>query len=1322
MTVLSDPSGMTPQQKRELLRGLLKKGGPIPVQPLQASYALSAAQRRLWFLHQLKPDSGRYHVVHAVKVEGPLNVEVFQRALDRVVERHESLRTTFRFDGVEPVQQVATTFSIELARAEANHGSIQEREKTATRILKQEAGRAFDLENGPLLRAGTIKIASGIHWLYVVMHHIVSDGWSLRVFLRDLMTFSIALETGSPELLPPLSHQYKDYAAWQSAQEATPEVMTQLEYWKHCFEKAPALQRLPFDYSRPEDLSDRGAQVPFSIPVETGLRFRELCEAQGATLYAGLLTAFQTLLYRYSDDEVVVTGFPVAGRSRREWEPVIGLFTNMLVMATAASPEKSFSSLMNDVSQRLIEAQANQDLPFDVLVEHLHPPRKLSHHPVFQTVLLLEEQPAGGVLGPFRFTPLEIDGGFTKFDLTLALRSGASLTGYFEYSTDLFDESTIRRMGQHFSALLEAIVTNPTQCLGELSFISPDEQRAALHEWNDTRAEYPSETSLHRLFEAQAVRFASSPAIIHRSGTVTYAELNAQANRLARNLITSGALPGGRIGIALSQSPAVIVAILATLKTGGTFVPLDPLHPTARNHELLRDCEANLVITDQKHASALAPFRVAIWNEQSIGIAADLPCDASAAAPAYIMYTSGSTGRPKGVIVPQRAVSRLVLNTNYIAIQPSDRIAQLSTFLFDASIFEIFGALLNGAAMVMIDKETALSPADFAAAAAKHRITVGFFTSSLFNHLASTVPEAFHKFHSVLVGGETVDPKWFAHLFRSGYRGKLINAYGPTEATTFSICNTVTAWDDETKSVPLGRPVSNTTAYVTNRGLGLLPPGVVGEICIGGDGLAIGYVNDDAATREKFVDNPFAPGTKLYRTGDLGRYRPNGEIEYLGRADRQLKIRGHRIEPAEIESLLEQHPAVLDAVVSATKGDPASRTLSASVIPKPGVSPTEAELREFLRFRLPDYLIPSRFTLLKTMPLSENGKLDYSKLSAVDPPRSVNAVSLGSPTTSLVLEVWKEMLGVERLSADDNFFDLGGTSLLAVRMVMQMEQRLARRIPLALFFSAPTADGFARLLEIRPKHDFQTLFCLREGDSRLAPVVVVHAGPFFHEVLSHLEIENPFWTIVKPTAAQISDPPSIEQIASLSCTELREAFPNQFPILAGYCLSGLIGFEIANQLHRDRGRTGPVVLMDVVSPSYYWERGRRARISEIAANLRYKARILRDTPAAARSTVLRGFITKCLARLTGGARETEGISESNLRFLDAARRYRPEFYPGELALVRASIRPDTDRYLGWRQFACGVAIHEVSCTHAELLKRTNAPSVAEVIKSVAASC
>jgi arthrofactin-type cyclic lipopeptide synthetase C len=585
----------------------------------------------------------------------------------------------------------------------------------------------------------------------------------------------------------------------------------------------------------------------------------------------------------------------------------------------------------------------------------------------------------------------------------------------------------------------------------------------------------------------------------------------------------------------------------------------------------------------------------------------------------------------------------------------------------------------------------------------------------LFNHLAAAAPDAFHSFRFVLVGGEAVDPKWFARVFRSGYRGRLVNAYGPTEATTFSICNVLSSWESEVGTVPIGRPIANTTAYVLDSGLRPVPPGIVGEICVGGDGVALGYINDEAATREKFVPNPFRPGTRLYRTGDLGRYRSNGEIDCLGRTDRQLKIRGFRIEPAEIESALKKHPAVDQAaVISVAESN--DRTLCAYVVLAQGSFISGTELRGWLKSRLPAYLLPASVITMDALPLTANGKLDHAKLTSprVERRKRAGTRRLCTPMESLAMSAWQKILGLPEIMPEDSFFDLGGTSLLAVQMLSELERELARTIPVALILRWPTLEAFAQALEIRPVQDSR-LFCIREGNPQLTPVVLVHGGADFRHVLQALTIENPVWTLSLPAEAEISDPPNMQQLASLYVEELQCAFPSRPPVIAGYCLSGMIGFEIARQLCGFHREAGGVVLFDVPSPPYYWSRPWSKRIGEAGSYFAYLWKIWSGLSTAKKSSSVRDATRKLRLRATGGREDYIATTSLTTRYLRAAQSYRPDHYPGRIVLLRASLRPVSDAHLGWTAFASQVEVLDTPSTHANALEPPHARRAAEAL-------
>jgi amino acid adenylation domain-containing protein len=1048
---------------------------PLLPTPRNAHLPLSFAQSRLWFLDQLKPNSAFYNIPAALRLQGQLQVTALQQSLREIIHRHSALRTNFITVDGQPVQIIHTETAWALSIVDGKDLPRGKQEIASQQLASSLAQQPFDLANEPLFRATLVVLSETEHILLMCTHHIVSDGWSMGVFVQELATLYNAYSQGQPSPLAPLVVQYADFAVWQRQWLAGEVLQTQLAYWQKQLADAPALLSLPTDRPRPPVQTFSGAHLTFGLSCELTLALTQLSQQQGVTLFMTLLAAFDVLLYRYTDTEDILVGSAIANRNRSEIEGLIGFFVNTLVMRTDVSGNPSFAELLARVRELAIDAYAHQDLPFEMLVEALQPERSLSHTPLFQVMFVLQNAPRTQIeLTGLSVSSLPAQSATAKFDLTLVMENTADgLVGVWEYNTDLFDDSTIERMAGHFQTLLEGIVANSIGQISQLPLLSEVEQQQLLVEWNDTTVDYPTDKCIHQLFEEQVQRTPDAVAVVYENQQLTYYQLNCRANQLAHYLQSLGVGADVLVGICVERSLDMVVGLLGILKAGGAYVPLDPEYPQERLSFMLEDTQLSVILTQEKLVDKL-PNRKAdvicldsndIINQQT---KYNSTTSTKADNLAYVMYTSGSTGQPKGVAVHHRAVNRLVINTNYIDIKATDVIAQASNYAFDAATFEIWGALLHGARLVGVSKDLVLSPQDFAAFMRSQGISVLFLTTALFNQIAQEVPSAFNSLRHILFGGEAVDPKWVKEVLKNGVPQRLLHVYGPTENTTFSSWYLVQDVPEDATTIPIGRAIANTQVYILDKNLQPVPVGVPGELHIGGAGLAQGYLNRPQLTAEKFIPNPFSsePNSRLYKTGDKGRYLANGNIEYLGRIDNQVKIRGLRIELGEIEAVLSQHPSVHSVVVIArvdTRGD---RHLVAYIVPQQHIALTISDLRQFLKTKLPNYMVPQAIVMLESLPLTPNGKVDSKALPAPNFQQALSATYV-APQTELeqtIARVWQQVLHREKVGIHDNFFDLGGHSLLIAQVQSQLEQLLSKKVLIVKLFQYPTINSLANYL------------------------------------------------------------------------------------------------------------------------------------------------------------------------------------------------------------------------------------------------------------------
>ena len=1036
-------------------------GGEKPQEPALARVArdeplvLSFAQQRLWFLDLLEPGSPLYNIAAAVELTGRLDVAALAAALGEVVRRHEALRMTFRDVEGEPVQVLAEpTVALPVIDLQRVAGAAESR-----RLAHAEARRPFDLQQGPLLRLTLLKIEPERHRLLLTVHHIVSDGWSMGVLVRELGALYASFRAGHPSPLPELAIQYVDYAAWQRRRLSGDILQTELAWWRDQLAGMPQALELPADHPHPARRGVRGAEHSFAIPSDGLAR---LSRRHGATLFMTLLAVFAALLRRLTGQDDLGVGTPIAGRTRVETEPLIGLFVNTLVLRVDLSGNPDFVDLLGRVRETTLSAYAHQELPFERLVEELAPERDLSRSPLVQVLFALQNAPMGPLeLPDLALAASPVPTGTARLELSCTLtETERGLAGTLEYSRDLFEAPTIARLARSFKRLLAGAVADPRRRLSELPLLSRAERQQVLVEWNDTTSAYPCDASLPELFATVAAERPDAPAIVDGDAVWSYRKLDEASSRLARHLQGLGVEPGTPVGLSLERSAELIVGMLAILKAGGAYVPLDPAYPGERLAFMLADVGARVVVDgkDFKDSKDSKDTGASSFGSLESFRSFPLPSDALA----YVIYTSGSTGRPKGVAVPHRGVVRLVRGTNYLRITPEDRVAFLASISFDAATFETWGALLNGAALVVVPETAVLSPVNLGALLRRQRVTVLHLTTALFNQVAREAPETFAPLRAVLFGGEAADASVVARLLEQGAVERLLHFYGPTESTTFS------TWARLSRSTGLtiGRPVANTMARILDRQGAPAPPLVAGELHVGGDGLAWGYWHRPELTAERFVPSPWGRGERLYRTGDLVRHRPDGRIEFLGRLDYQVKVRGFRVEPAEIEAVLRQHPQAREAAVVVRENrlvayvvvDPTDRTDPTD----PSDLPHKTALRAWLQERLPAYMVPSFFTVLPALPLTPTGKVDRKALAQLRLERtSAASVAPRTPTEELLAGIFAGVLKLEQVGVTDSFFELGGHSLLAAQVVARIRTVLGVELPVRTVFEAPTVEGLA---------------------------------------------------------------------------------------------------------------------------------------------------------------------------------------------------------------------------------------------------------------------
>lgn len=1040
---------------------------------------LSFTQQRFWFLAQLEPDRPIYNEWTAVRLTGVLDLRALEWSIQELVRRHEALRTTFAVQDGEPVQLIAPALPIPLAVIDLQPLSEPARWDEVRRLAGAETLRPFDLASGPLFRVTLFQMAAQEAILLLTFHHIVIDAWSATVFYRELGALYTAFVQQQPSPLPDLPVQYADFAVWQRTWLQSQAFKTQLAYWQTQLADLAPLQLPTALRGRPPKQSYHGAQqtIPFSDALVTSLH--GLSQQAGASLFTTLLAAFQTLLYRYTGQDDIVVGSPIANRSRPEIEGLIGCFTNTLVLRSDFAGNPTFRTLLHRVRTTVLDGLAHQELPFEKLVEELQPERDLSRTPLFQVLFVFNNTALNfDQFGAVQATPVDFPSSIARFDLTLSVMELASgLQAHLTYNTDLFDAETIERMVGHFQTLLAGIVADPDQPIANLPLLTTAERQQLLVEWNETATAYPKATCLHQLFEEQAQRTPTAVALIVEAQRLTYQELNAQANQLAHYLQTLGVGPDVPVGICLERSAALVVGLLGILKAGGAYVPLDPAYPPERVALMLADGEPLVLLTQ----AALLPTLPAA-AAQVLCLDRDWPTIAqqpmvnptstvTADNLAYLLYTSGSTGRPKGVEIEHHSPVALIDWSRSIFTQAEIAGTLASTSIcFDLSVFEIFVPLSRGGTVILAANALHL-PTLPAAAAVTLINTVPSAMTELVRNRA--VPDGVNV---VNLAGEPLKNALVQQVYQQTKAQRVFNLYGPSEDTTYSTFTLVEK--GATAEPTIGRPLANTQLYLLDSQLQPVPIGVIGELYIGGAGLARGYRNQPMLTEEKFIPNPFAPeapSRRLYRTGDLARYLPDGQLEFLGRRDNQVKLRGFRIELGEIDTVLGQHPAVREAVVIVRNDAPGLGELGAQLVAYVTTTGApsdtlETSLHEHLRRALPYYMLPAAFVMLDALPLTPNGKVDRRALPAPmavqrDPAEAF--APPGTPTEVQVATIWCEVLRLERAGIHDDFFTLGGHSLLATQVISRCREAFGIEIPLLSLFEERTIAGLAAHIDQR---------------------------------------------------------------------------------------------------------------------------------------------------------------------------------------------------------------------------------------------------------------
>ncbi len=1053
----------------------------IPPRSQNGPAPLSFAQQRLWFFDQLEPNSPAFNIPAMIRLSGKLNKTALATSLAEVARRHESLRTTFKAIDGQPMQIIAPAQALSVVEIDLTGKPEGERETLVRRLADEEAQRPFDLERGPLLRATLLIVGEQEFVLLFNMHHIISDGWSIAVLIREVAALYEAFAANSPSPLEPLPIQYADYAIWQRRWLEEEALEAQLKYWKERLSGLPPELSVPTDLPRPTVKAYGGATERLVLSGSTSRAARTLARAEGATLFMTLLAAFKALLLRYTQQEDVFVGTLIAGRNRLELESLIGYFVNMLVLRTDLSGNPGFRELLTRVKQIVLEAYANQDLPFDKLVEELHPGRDLNRAPLFQIAFVLQNAPNQELELPgVKLKVFENEKWAAKFDLLMEVEEEADkLEVLLRYNSDVFDAVTVRRMLGHYRNLLERALADPERRLWDLQLMSDEERDEITVERNRTRVEYESGDCIHSLFEAQAEATPDQTAVFFEGGRLSYGELNRRANQLARYLRRFGVGPEVPVGIYVERSPDMVVGLLGILKAGGAYVPLDPAYPKERIAFMIADAQTPVLLTEERLVERLPEQNAKLIRldgdreEIEREGAENLEIKVSPENPAYLIYTSGSTGRPKGVLgLHSNTLNRFRWMWQAYPFGRDEASCHKTSLSFVDSVWEIFGPLLQGVGVVLVHGDAVKDPDRLVRVLDSNKVTRIVLVPSLlrillarFGDLGSRLP----RLRYWITSGEEIGLELQERFAKSCPSALLLNLYGSSEIGADSTCYE-TNGRAHSHCVPIGRPISNTQIYLLDNYHQPVPMGVRGQIYVGGAGLARGYHGRPDLTAERFIPDPFSrePGARMYRTGDVARYLASGDIQYLGRSDHQVKIRGFRVELGEIEILLRKQTGIKDALVIARGDGPDELRLVAYVVAEGDERPAAVELMARLREKVPDFMIPSAFVFLDALPLTPNGKVDRLRLPAPDKAgheREELYVAPRTQTERALADIWTRVLEVERVGIHDNFFDLGGHSLLFTQMTLRARDLFHVELSLRQLFQSPTIATIALAVE-----------------------------------------------------------------------------------------------------------------------------------------------------------------------------------------------------------------------------------------------------------------
>ncbi len=1292
---------------------------------------LSYSQESMWFLKQLDPESNAYNMSFLFKFTGGINPSSLEKAVNELVRRHEPFRTIYPNTGGQPIQVVQPFTPFSLVQMDFSRLKENEREEAIKKYSYEQGSQPYDLHNGPLVRCTLLHSSSNEDFLFFGTHHIGFDGWSLQIIFGELI---VLYDAFSSEKLSPLTDspiQYCDYAIQQKKWLSGAALDSYIEHWKSILSGDLPVLDLHTDHPRPTIQTYRGNKYQFLIPRTLSSQIRIFCQKERITTFQLFLAGYALMLMRYSNQEDVIIGCPFANRGTPGIEKLVGMFINTLPIRLDLSGNPTGREIIEQVRSVMLDAFIWQEAPFEGLVSELTTERDLSRTPVFQVVINMRNFPKhqAGIEG-IDVELVSRDDAPAQFDLSLDIEedSGAYAAS-FKYNTDLFEENTVAHMAAHYQNLLRELLINTNYPISEMEMLTPSERQRILFDWNPA-SEYPRQKTIHQIFEEMAAATPDAPAISFVDQTLTYLQLNKRANQLAHVLSDLGVVTEDRVGVYIERSVDMIVALLAILKAGGAYVPLDAANPSERLSFILKDTSAKILLTMQRHSGNLPPFagKVICIDEESFYTGSndhnlDLPISPENLA--YVMYTSGSTGLPKGSCIPHRAVVRLVRNNSFADFNSQEVFLQFAPLAFDASTFEIWGSLLNGARLEIFPPYLP-NLQELTWFINTSGVTTLWLTAGLFHQVMESHPEIVDHLHQLLSGGDVLSPRHVEIGLSRNPNCRFINGYGPTENTTFTCCYTVKKIPDMGKSLPIGKPISNTSVYILDAHQKPVPIGVVGEIYTGGDGLSREYLNQPELTAVKFIPNPFSSetGARLFRTGDYGRWLPDGNIEFVGRMDNQVKIRGYRVELEEVENTLKRHPGIHDAIVIAKEDRSGNKMLVGYYVPVPHSSLDQAPVREFLNQRLPAYMIPTEFVVLDAFPKTTSGKINRNALpSPENESQKVYSLAPRNETEKKLVTIWQEVLGVKQVGVRENFFELGGHSLLAVRLFSRIQEEFGRSLPLTLLFQVGTVEAIADALTSLENSTHSPGITPLGPEGAKIPLFIVSASLETRDLVQSMPSGRSIYSLDPVLDGRKTFKKSIQETAGIYYQNLMNFYPQGPYLLLGHSGFGLFALELARLLIENNKEVAFLGMLDTYPPGSGWAFVNPMDLGK--TRLRYlKGKTFVEILQYPRRSMMK-LLTRWGIKLKVSERKLNRYAQQE-RIRDlmemVMREYRMQPYPGNVTLFWATERP---RYLRgdpldqWKKHITGqFDVIPVVGDHSSILHSPNSSVLARKIESL----